>query len=70
MLKSASDQGIRYITQGGGSGVAFALVEAMNKLAEREPEKATVFLNYSAMDPGLTNDRAASGTSASIRPAR
>ena len=48
--------GIRYITQGGGSGVAFALVESINKLAEREPEKATVFLNYSAMDPGLTND--------------
>ena len=56
-LKSASDRGIRYITQGGGSGVAFALVEAINRLAEREPEKATVYLNYSAMDPGLTNDR-------------
>ncbi len=56
-LKSASDQGIRYITQGGGSGVAFALVEALNKLADREPQKAALFLNYSAMDPGLTNDR-------------
>jgi branched-chain amino acid transport system substrate-binding protein len=57
VLKAATDQGIRYITQGGGSGVAFALVDAINKLAEREPEKATLFLNYSAMDPGLTNDR-------------
>ena len=56
-LKSASDQGIRYITQGGGSGVALALVDSINKLAEREPEKATVFLNYAAMDPGLTNDK-------------
>lgn len=56
-LKSATDQGIRYITQGGGSGVAFSLVDALNKLAEREPDKATLFLNYSAMDPGLTNDR-------------
>jgi len=56
-LKAATDQGIRYITQGGGSGVAFALTDAVTKLAEREPEKATVFLNYSAMDPGLTNDR-------------
>jgi branched-chain amino acid transport system substrate-binding protein len=56
-LKSASDRGIRYITQGGGSGVAFALVEAINRMAEREPDKATVYLNYSAMDPGLTNDR-------------
>ena len=57
MLKSASDQGIRYVTQGGGSGVAFALTEAITKIADREPEKAMVYLNYSAMDPGLTNDR-------------
>lgn len=57
MLKSASDQGIRYVTQGGGSGVAFALTEAITKLADREPAKAMVYLNYSAMDPGLTNDR-------------
>ncbi len=57
MLKSASDQGIRYVTQGGGSGVAFALTEGVSKMAEREPEKAMVFLNYSAMDPGLTNER-------------
>lgn len=57
MLKSASDQGIRYVTQGGGSGVAFALTEAISKIADREPEKAMIFLNYAAMDPGLTNDR-------------
>ena len=56
-LKAATDQGIRYITQGGGSGVAFALSDAIAKLAEREPGKSTLFLNYSAMDPGLTNDR-------------
>ena len=55
-LKSATDQGIRYVTQGGGSGVAFALVEALNKLADREPQKAALLLNYAAMDPGLTND--------------
>jgi branched-chain amino acid transport system substrate-binding protein len=57
MLKSASDQGIRYVTQGGGSGVAFALTEGISKIADREPDKAMIFLNYSAMDPGLTNDR-------------
>ena len=56
-LKSATDQGIRYVTQGGGSGVAFALSEALAKLAEREPQKTALFLNYAAMDPGLTNDR-------------
>ena len=45
------------MTQGGGSGVAFALSEALAKLAKREPARAALFLNYSAMDPGLTNDR-------------
>ena len=57
MLKAASDKGIRFITQGGGSGVALTLVDALNKLAEREPDRAMVFLNYSAMDPLLTNER-------------
>lgn len=56
-LKAAVDQGIRYVTQGGGSGVAFALSDAISKLADREPAKAIIFLNYAAMDPGLTNER-------------
>ncbi len=56
-LRAASDQGIRYVTQGGGSGVAFALVDALEKQADREPQNAMVYLNYSAMDPGLTNDK-------------
>lgn len=57
MLKAATDKGIHFITQGGGSGVALTLVDALNKLAEREPERAAVYLNYAAMDPLLTNDR-------------
>lgn len=56
-LKAATDRGVRYITQGGGSGVAFALVGALNKLAEREPDKAMLYLNYAAMDPALTNEQ-------------
>ena len=56
-LRAAFDQNIRYVTQGGGSGVAFALVDAINKQTQRDPNGAMVYLNYSAMDPGLTNDR-------------
>ena len=56
-LKAATDRGVRFITQGGGSGAALALVDALNKLAERDPERATVYLNYAAMDPLLTNER-------------
>ena len=57
VLRAAFDQNIRYVTQGGGSGVAFALVDAINKQAQRDPNGAMVYLNYAAMDPGLTNDK-------------
>lgn len=56
-LRSAIDQDIRYVTQGGGSGVAFALIDAINKQAQRDPSKSMVFLNYAAGDPALTGDR-------------
>jgi branched-chain amino acid transport system substrate-binding protein len=56
-LKSAIDQGYRYIAQGNGSGVALALVDAINKHNERNPGKEIVFLNHSAIDPDLTNSK-------------
>ena len=56
-LKSAIDQGFRYIAQGNGSGVALALVDAVNKHNERNPGKEIVFLNYAAVDPDLTNSK-------------
>ena len=57
VLKSAIDQGIRYITQGNGSSVAGALIDAINKHNERNPDKTVVFLNYAAVDPDFTNDK-------------
>ncbi len=56
-LKHAIDQGYRYIAQGNGSGVALALIDAVNKHNERNPGKEIVFLNYSAIDPDLTNSK-------------
>ena len=56
-LKSAIDQGIRYIIQGNGSSVALALVDAINKYNERNPGKEVVYLNYAAVDPDLTNSK-------------
>ncbi|MFZ6644744.1 branched-chain amino acid ABC transporter substrate-binding protein [Undibacterium sp. TJN25] len=56
-LKNAIDQGYRYVTQGGGSGVAFALIEGINKYNERNPGKELVFLDFAALDPDLTNAR-------------
>jgi branched-chain amino acid transport system substrate-binding protein len=56
-LKSASDQGIRYIVQGNGSSVALALVDAINKYNERNPGKEIIYLNEAAVDPDLTNSK-------------
>lgn len=56
-LKSAIDQGVRYITQGNGSSVAGALIDAVNKHNERNPGKEIIFLNHSAVDPDFTNSK-------------
>ncbi len=57
LLHKAVDDGIHYVTQGNGSAVAFALVAAIEKNNRRDPDKSVVFLNYAAVDPGLTNDK-------------
>ncbi|MGA0572626.1 branched-chain amino acid ABC transporter substrate-binding protein [Variovorax sp. VNK109] len=56
-LKAALDQGVRYITQGNGSSVAGALIDAVNKHNERNPGKEVIFLNHSAVDPDFTNSK-------------
>jgi branched-chain amino acid transport system substrate-binding protein len=57
LLKAASDQGYRYITQGNGSNVAVPLADAVGKANERNPGKEIIYLNYAAVDPVLTNDK-------------
>lgn len=57
LLKAAADQGIRYVMQGNGSSVALALTDAVQKHNERNPGKEIVYLNYSAVDPDLTNSK-------------
>ena len=56
-LQVAIDQGIRYVVQGNSSGVAHALTEAIQKHNERNPDQRVLFLNYSAVDPALTNEK-------------
>lgn len=57
VLKAAIDQGIRYVTQGNGSGAAGAISDAVTKHNERNPGKEVVYLNYAAVDPDLTNSK-------------
>jgi branched-chain amino acid transport system substrate-binding protein len=56
-FRAAVDAGARVIVQGNSSAVASALIEAVNKHNDREPERRVVFLNYSAVDPILTNEK-------------
>ena len=56
-LRSAIDSGARFILQGNSSAVTAALVDAINKHNEREPSRRVLLLNYSAVDPVLTNEK-------------
>ncbi len=56
-LRSAIDDGAQFIMQGNSSANAAVLIDAINKHNEREPSKRVVFLNYSAVDPILTNEK-------------
>ena len=56
-LRLAIDGGARFIAQGNSSANAAALVDAINKHNEREPTKRVILLNYSAVDPALTNEK-------------
>ena len=51
------DQGIHYVTQGNGSSVAGALIDAINKHNERNPGQEIVFFNNAAVDPDFTNSK-------------
>src|SRR5574343_643191 len=56
-LRAAIDDGAQVILQGNSSAQALVLIDAINKHNEREPGKRVLFLNYSAVDPVLTNDK-------------
>ena len=56
-LKAAIDDGAVYVLQGNSSATAAALLDAINKHNEREPARRVLFLNYSAVDPVLTNEK-------------
>lgn len=56
-LKRAIGEGIRFVFQGNSSGVANALTDAIAKHNRRNPDQRVLFLNYSAVDPALTNEK-------------
>lgn len=56
-VKRAIDSGVRYIVQGNGSGAGLAIMEAVAKHNERNPGQELLYLNYSAQDPVMTNEK-------------
>ena len=57
MLKAALDKNVSVVMQGNSSSAAAVLIDALNKHNEREPQHRALFLNYSAVDPALTNEK-------------
>lgn len=55
-LRSAIEDGAYAILQGNSSATAATLIAAINKHNQRDPARAVLFLNYSAIDPTLTNE--------------
>ena len=56
-LRSAIDDGVQIVLQGNSSANAAVLLDAINKHNAREPLRRVLFLNYSAGDPLLTNEK-------------
>ncbi len=57
LLRAAIDAGVTFVAQGNSSAAAAAIVDALDKHNAREPQRRALLLNYSAVDPALTNER-------------
>ncbi|GAB3551497.1 branched-chain amino acid ABC transporter substrate-binding protein [Noviherbaspirillum agri] len=56
-LRQMTDQRIGFVMQGNSSAVAAALIDGIEKHNQRSPDNRVLFLNYSAVDPALTNEK-------------
>jgi branched-chain amino acid transport system substrate-binding protein len=56
-LRAAIDDGVQIVVQGNSSANAAVLIDAINKHNARDPARRMLFLNYSAVDPVLTNEK-------------
>ena len=56
-LKKVIGDSIPFVFQGNSSGVAHAISDAVQKHNERNAGNRILYLNYSAVDPALTNEK-------------
>lgn len=57
LLRAAVDNHIAFVMQGNSSATAAAIVDALEKHNTREPARRAILLNYSAVEPSLTNEK-------------
>ena len=57
MFHAAVDAKATFVLQGNSSAIASALIDTINKHNDRDPSRRALFLNYSAVEPSLTNDK-------------
>lgn len=57
MFRAAVDANATVVMQGNSSATASALIDAIDKHNERDPRRRALFLNYSAVEPSLTNEK-------------
>ncbi len=55
-FRALVDRRIPFVLQGNSSAVAAALVGAVNRHNARQPDARVLYMNYSAVDPALTNE--------------
>ena len=55
-LRKAIDEGIRFVTQGVGSNHALNIIQQLEKHNKRNPDKAVLYLNHSAVTTAFTNE--------------
>jgi len=55
--QKAIDEGIRFIVQGNSSAVGLAISDFVLKHNKRNPGREVLYLNYSANDPVMTNEK-------------
>jgi branched-chain amino acid transport system substrate-binding protein len=56
-LKKVIGDNIQFVFQGNSSGVAHAISDAVQKHNDRNAGARVLYLNYSAVDPALTNEK-------------
>ena len=56
LLRKAIDEGIRFVTQGGGSSHALNIIKQLDKYNTRNPGKEVLYLNNSAVTTSFTNE--------------